>query len=323
MGKCKVSSSHLRQAVERRQQGGPHRHNDKIGKGRKEKTIHDNDRDWAYLLQAAGKKGVKDYEENDFFDTMEELATTVGYHRSRFDKYRSAVSNAHSKAVDKKLMTEKDCWTLSKNFSQKYGYIKKRAVTTYLKKKSEMAKVKGAKKYEEDGDPDDGLRGAITEDKGIQLVRHLSEKGLSAYAQGVVIAHGGLIRHGELVKMQHQHFYQEGGQWHVKVIGGKFRSEDHVDHVFLHKCEKAIANVVKKGDFGLLFPDWDPEVIRHEIKQCAKDNGWDTNKKWDFHCLRHGKAVDNRVLWKLPLNVRMERGRWKDEKVERHYSRYR
>jgi len=322
MGKCRVKPLALRRAVEEGERRGMGRHSAKLEAGNKPKTIHDHKRDWEYLQQTVDVKGIKAYTEDQFLDAMEELVRIEGYHVSRYDKYRAAVAKQQLLAIDDKTMTACECWTQSKTFSLKFKNIKTKAKTAYMKKKSSAARKQGRKRLEEDNDPDDGIRGAITKDKGEQLVKYILAKGQRMYALGVIIAHGGLLRHGELMNMCHEHFYKEAGQWNAKVIGGKFRDEDHIDYVYLDDCEKAISEAVKQGKCGKVFPDWDPEVVRSMIRECAAQNKWDTNRKWDFHCLRHGKAVDNRLAG-MPKELRMERGRWKEESVEKHYSRFR
>jgi len=322
MGKCRVQSLALKRAVEQGESLGQGRHSAKIGGKNKVKTIHDHARDWKYLQETVAIKGVKQYKEDQFLDAMEELVRLEGYHVSRYDKYRATVAEQQLRAVDEKIIRMDECWTQSKAFSEKFKCIRAKAKTAYLRKKSATAQKMGNKSLEEDNDPDDRLRGAITQEKGEQLVKHLLQKGRLMYAQGVTIAHGGLLRHGELMNVKQEHFYKEAGNWHVKVIGSKFREEDHIDYVFLDKCDNAVNALVRPGAYGKIFPNWDPEVVRAEIRECAKINGWDQNRKWDFHCLRHGKAVDNRLAG-MPKELRMERGRWKDEKVEKHYSRFR
>ena len=322
MVKCRVEALAVRRAVQKGEALGPGRHASKIGGSNKKKTIHDHARDWQYLQKTVSEKGIELYQEDQFLDAMEELVRLEAYHVSRYDKYRATVAEQHLMAVDAKTMTMEQCWTRSKSFSLKFKCLRAKAKTAYLKKKSSAARSTGKKRLEEDNDPDDGLRGAIVQQKGEQLVKHFLNKGQRMYAQGVSIAHGGLLRHGELMEAKHEHFYKEAGNWHVKVIGGKFRQEDHIDYVFLDKCENALRQVLRSGTCGKVFPDWNPEVVREGIRECARQNGWDQNRKWDFHCLRHGKAVDNRLAG-MPKELRMERGRWQDEKVEKHYSRFR
>jgi len=316
MGKCKMSTSWLRGKVRSAEQRGVGRHMDKVLRKNKDKTRADKIRDWNKLQEVKEKKGVECYSEDDFLDAMEAMVE-LGYHASRFEKYRAAV-------VDQQLMglaVEKR-WTQDMAFKKRFGAIKKQAMTVYMRMKTAGAKKKGNKPLEEDGDVDDGLRGAIVEAMGIQLIKWLRKKGLGHYADGVMIAHAGLLRHGEIMEAAHKDFYIENGVWHVKIAGGKWREEGEVDYVPLEDARLTLDRVIKKGVSGKLFPVWDPEEIRAEIRECARAHGWDANRRWDFHCLRHGKAVDNRLKG-MSLQERMMRGRWKSEKTEKHYSRHR
>jgi len=316
MGKCRVSSGQLKKAVQEIAARGEHRHRDKVVQINKPKTIGDKVRDWAYLQDAVEVKGVEAYKEDDFLDAMEALVEE-GYHTSRFEKYRAAV-------VDQQLMhlPAQERWTRDRAFMKRFGAIKKRAMTCYLRKKTEDAKQRGSKALEEDGDADDGLRGAIVEEKGIQLVLALKDDKMFDYADGVTIAHAGLMRHGEIMKAQYKDFYKENGKWHVKIEGAKWREEGEIDYVPMEDAATTLDRIMGRGRTGVLFPAWDPEIIREAIRKCARRCGWDPNRRWDFHCLRHGKAVDNRVKG-MPLEERMRRGRWKSEKTEKQYSRYR
>jgi len=316
MGKSKISIGYLRTAVQQGREKGEGRHRDKVLRANRPKTVSDKIRDWGILQDSVEKKGIEHYTEDEFLDAMEALVE-VGYSTGRYEKYRAAV-------VDQQLMhlpIEKR-WTQDPAFKKKFQAVKKRGMTSYLRMKTDEAKKKGNKPLEEDGDADDALRGAIVEEKGIQLVNWLRGKGMGSYADGVTIAHAGLIRHGEMKEATHKSFYIENGIWHIKIEGAKWREEGEVDYVPLEDAKMTLDRVIKIGAQGKLFPQWDPNIIIREIKDCAEAHGWDKNRKWDFHCLRHGKAVDNRLKG-MSLEERMRRGRWKSAKTEKHYSRHR
>jgi len=317
MGKCRYSSVKMREAVKRGEMKGPDRHDSKVGGRRKTETNNNIERDWKNLQDSAPVKGIENYKKEWFLDAMEDMLE-VGYHPSRFDKYRQAVSDQ----CVKHLPADKH-WNNDRCFASKFATIKKRAMTSYMKMKSMNAKKVRKKPMEDDDDPDDMLRGAITgSDKGVQLVEHLAARKMWDMMHGVIIAHAGLLRHQELKDADHKNFYIEGGKWYLKVIGGKWRDPWHIDHVLLDGADQTLQAIVQLGGKGPLFQNWDENAIRREIAICAKINGWDANRKWDFHCLRHGKAVDNRLMG-LSLEERMKRGRWSSAKTEHTYSRYR
>jgi len=316
MGKSRHSIAALRAAVQRGEAKGPERHTGKVGARRKMKTLHDVKRDWETLQETAPVKGIASYKKDWFLDAMEEMIP-IGYHESRLDKYRQAVSDQCVK-----FLPPNEHWNLDRNFASKFATIKALWRDSYYRQKSKRAKEGKKKPMEEDDDPDDMLRGAITEEKGVQLINHLGMSQQHEMIRGVLIAHGGLLRHQELKDADHRNFYVENGKWYLRVIGGKWRKPWEVDDVYIEGADQVLAAIIQLGGSGLVFPTWNEDAIRAEIKACAKTNGWDPSRKWDFHCLRHGKAVDNRLNG-MPLEERMKRGRWNSAKTEHNYSRHR
>ena len=87
------------------------------GGDRKTKTNHDYERDWKKLQESAPLKGIAAYKQDSFLDAMEDMIQ-VGYHPSRFDKFRQAVSDQ----MLKNLPPERH-WNHDRCFASKYAVI--------------------------------------------------------------------------------------------------------------------------------------------------------------------------------------------------------
>ena len=315
MGKRRIGTDRVREAVARGAQRGEERHEEVAAKAQAEDTYKDYIRDWAFLQDTVEVKGTAAYTRAAFLDAMREM---VGeYHQSRLEKYRAAV--VFRQEIDLEVQER---WTQGATFKRMFAGVIALATEGYLKKKSEDMRKKGKKPIEDDDDADDNARGAIVEEKASQVVKHFLGKNMTMYARGVVVAYGGLLRHGEVINACHNHVYQEQGKWFLRITGGKWRKPDETDHVWLEGAEQTMAKIHQPGKFTKLFPDWDDTEAVRGIKECAKKGEWEIGRAWDFHCLRHGKAVDNRLAG-MPLEERMRRGRWKSKKVEDRYSRHR
>ena len=312
----KVTTEMMRMAVQAHEGADALRHNVMADWKVKPKTAADHRRDWDDLQATVPMKGTDFYTENQFLDAM---VLHVGvHHESRIEKYRAAVV----KRQELDLPPEKR-WTRDAGFERRIQGLLAQAKVAYIKKRSEEARRDGKKPLEDDDDADDGRRGAITGVMAVKVVKHLTDKSLFMYARGVVIAHGALLRHGEVMAARHKDFFVEGGQWMVKVAGGKGRSADEVDQVKVDGASQTLAAHHRAGSTKLMFDGWDPAVVLKAIAEVAKAEGWDPNRLWDFHALRHGKAVDNRVIKGMTVVERMQAGRWKSEKIEKMYSRHR
>ena len=312
----KVTTEMMRAAVQAHEGADASRHNVLADWKVKAKTAADHRRDWEDLQGTVAMKGTAFYTENQFLDAM---LLHVGVHpESRIEKYRAAVVKRQDLDLPVGLR-----WTQDSGFERRIQGLLAKAREAFIKKRSEDARKGGKKPLEEDDDADDGRRGAITGVMAVKVVKHLTDQGLYMYARGVVVAHGALLRHGEVMAARHKDFFMEGGQWMVKVAGGKGRAADEVDQVKVDGAMQTLAAMHMKGSTKLLFEGWDPSVVLRAIAQVAKAEGWDPNRLWDFHALRHGKAVDNRVVKGMSVAERMQAGRWKTEKIEKMYSRHR
>ena len=315
MGKRRIGTDRVREAVARGAAKGEGRHEELAAKGNKKNTYKDYVRDWAFLQETVEAKGTAAYTQAAFLDAMNEM---VGeYHQSRFEKYRSAV--VFRQEQDLGIGTQ---WSQSPAFKRQFAGIISMATKAYMKKKSQTLRDTKRKELEDDDDPDDAARGAIVKDKAEMVVKHFLAENKTMYARGVVMAYGGLLRHGEVINACHNHVYKENGKWFVKITGGKWRKPDETDHVWIEGADETMAKIHQPGKFKKLFPDWDDKEAVKGIKICAKNMKWDVARTWDFHCIRHGKAVDNRLAG-MPQDERMRRGRWKSKKVEENYSRHR
>ena len=314
MGKRRVEVERIRDAVTRGAQKGEGRHEDVAAKGQATDTYKDYVRDWNFLQDTVEEKGTAKYTQEVFLDAMKEM---VGeYHQSRFEKYRAAVV----------FRQEQDLgpgqWTQSPAFKRQFAGLISIATIAYMKKKSQALRDTKRKALEDDDDVDDDARGAITKEKAEVVVKHFLAQKRAMYARGVVMAYGGLLRHGEVINACHNHVYKENGKWYLKITGGKWRKKDETDHVWIEGADETMGMIHQPGKFTKIFPDWDEKEAVKGVQVCAKKLGWDLARKWDFHCIRHGKAVDNRLAG-MPLDERMRRGRWKSRKIEERYSRHR
>ena len=318
MVKARRSIAKMRMAVEEGERSGdPDRHQEAVKASRKPRTVKGWCDDWVELQETVKAKGTASYTENNFLDAMK---TMLGeYHPSRLEKFRAAVV-----VRQEQDMSAAARWTQDDAFKRKWRGIIVLATKGYQKRKSQMARDKGAKPLEDDDDVDDLNRGAITADMAKLVCEHFVKEGKGMYAQGVCVAHGGLLRHGEIINAKQAHLYKENGKWKIRITGGKWRRDDETDYVEIEDADKTLAklNAGKEGRYLPLFPGWDPKVAVAGIKAVARKNGWDPNRVWDFHALRHGKAYDNRVKG-MGQAERMQRGRWRSAKIEAMYSRHR
>ena len=75
---------------------------------------------------------------------------------------------------------------------------------------------------------------------------------------------------------------------------------------------------IECADEQLIFPKWDPEVVRSLLERVSKEQGWPESLKFDGpHCARHGGAMN--VLDGALEEVRL-RGAWGSTTSARHYS---
>ena len=312
----KVTTDMMRRAVKAHEGADALRHDVMADWKVKPKTSADHRRDWEELQETVAMKGTAFYTENQFLDAM--LLHVGVHHESRIEKYRAAVVKRQDLDLPPGLR-----WAHDSGFERRVQGLLARAKEAYIKKRSDDARQSGRKPLEDDDDADDGRRGAITGVMAAKVVEHLYEKCLFSYARGVVVAHGAMLRHGEILAARHKDFFMEGGRWMVKVAGGKGRAPDEVDQVRVDGASQTLTAMHMEGSTKLMFEGWEPAVVLRAIAEVAKAEGWDPNRLWDFHALRHGKAVDNRVIKGMSLIERMQAGRWKTEKIEKMYSRHR
>ena len=187
-----VTTEMMKKAVQLHEGAEVNRHNILADWKVKEKTSADHRRDWEDLQATVTLKGTEFYTENQFLDAM--LLHVGVHHESRVEKYRAAVV----KRQDLDLPKEKR-WTQDAGFQRRICGLLARAKEEYIKKRSVDARKSGRKPLEEDDDADDGRRGAITAVMASKVVEHLTKLGLKMYARGVVVAHGALLRHGEIM----------------------------------------------------------------------------------------------------------------------------
>ena len=200
----KVTTVMMRAAVQANEGADARRHDVMADWKVKPKTAADHRRDWEDLQETVTMKGTAFYTENQFLDAM--MLHVGVHHESRIEKYRAAVVKRQDLDLPPGLR-----WTQDSGFQRRIQGLLVKAKDAFIKKRSEDARKSGKKPLEDDDDADDGRRGAITGVMAVNVVKHLTEGGLFMYARGVVIAHGALLRHGEVMAARHNDFFMEGG----------------------------------------------------------------------------------------------------------------
>jgi len=282
-----------------------------------DKTVADYKRDWEAIKDATGVEHIKDLREDTFLDLCESL---IGrHHESRLEKYRGAVKQEQIARLIEPLQ-----WYKTERFRLRFSGMVKEAAERFRKEKSQKARENGAKSQDEPDDPDDGQRGAIQLEKAIQVVGHFQNKGQTEYARGAAVTYAGAFRHEEIAEATLADVKREpDGRFYIRVTGGKGRRENEVEWVWIEGIDQTMTEIFNEKEtraHGLLFPHWKEDIAIEGVKWCAREYGWEPNRRWDWHCFRHGRAVDWREAG-MPQEERMRRGRWRDSRTEEWYSR--
>jgi len=164
-------------------------------------------------------------------------------------------------------------------------------------------------------------RGAISETKLSKLVQWLTQKGLTMYARGFVVAFYGLLRHSDVIRMRWSDV-EFGAEILLSIIGGKGREKEHVDEVRATEARLSLEAAVAaaQGHGLLLFPGWNKAFANDLIREFAELDGWDKGQKWTVHSLRHGFAAKLKRDGVCEL-ARKQRGRWSSSRVAEWYAR--
>jgi len=280
------------------------------------KTAEDYHRDWEAIKEATEVEHVCDLTEDMFLDMC---TTLIGkYHESRLEKFRGAL-----KQEQIAQLPEADHWYKTERFRMRFGGMVKEAATLYRQIKSQDAREAGVKEPGAPDDPDDGQRGAIQIAKVVQLATRFKELDLPMYAKGVAVTYAGALRHEELAGATLDDLKRENRKYYIRVTGGKGRGENVIEWVWIEGIDNTMEILMREKEergHGPLFDGWNQGTAIDVVKWCAMEHGWDRNRRWDWHCLRHGRAVDWREQG-MPQEERMRRGRWLDRRTEEWYSR--
>jgi len=286
-------------------------------KSHMDKTQADHHRDWEAIKEAAGVEHVRELSENMFLDILRPM---IGqYHESRLEKYRSAVKWEQIAGLP-----EEEQWYKTARFKARFSGMIKEAEQKHREGKSAQARERGAKESGDPDDPDDGQRGALQLDKVIQVARRFKELHMAMYTRGIAVAYAGAFRHEELAEFTLGDLKKEGdGKFYIRVVGGKGRGQFVTEWVWIEGIDATMEDLLQEKErrgSGLMFEGWREKDAVGVVQWCARQYNWDPNRRWDWHCIRHGRAVDWRLAG-IPLEERMRRGRWHDKRTEEWYSR--
>ena len=311
----RISIAVVKQAVADGNEKDSNRHVVYAGKAVVEETSTGHSRDWDFLYTTAGNVGIELYSANNFMDAMEAM---IGrYSDSRFEKFWAAVATQQR---DHLPMEQR--WTQDDRYKVRFRGFMRESNEIYRRTISQNAREKGDKPPDEGDDVQDYCRGALQEAQTAQIIRHFAEQGKPMYAHGALLTYGALLRHDELTEARVEQVYMENGEYHMNITGGKWRKAGETDTVWFEGCKATMTKVIGGRTHGILLPGWNTTIALAGVKKCKDIHGWSRNRTWDWHCFRHGKAVDMRILG-VSKTERMRRGRWRSEKIEDIYSRHR
>ena len=305
----------VRKAVEDGASQDVNRHTTFAGKAVADDTTAGHARDWEYLSYTAGSVEIDSYSAENFLDAM--MAMIGVYSESRYEKFWAAVATRQ-----RDFLPVNGRWTQDERYRVRFRGFLRESNGIYRKAISQRARDKGDKPLEEEDSIDDYCRGALQEAQTAQVITHFAGEGKAMYAHGALFAYGALLRHEELAEALVENIFIEKGEYMMKITGGKWRKTGETDEVWFEGCKSTMKKVIAERKHGLLLPGWNSTVALAGIKKCKEKHEWAKNRTWDWHCFRHGKAVDMRLRG-VPKAERMRRGRWRSEKIEDLYSRHR
>ena len=305
----------VRQAVHEGKEKDESRHVPYAGKAVADDTTTAHGNDWEFLDASADLCGIALYTSNKFMDAMESM--TGKYSDSRVEKFWAAVATRQ-----RDNLPVQDRWTQDERFRVRFRGFLRESNEIYRRTISQRAIENGDKPACAGFDMEDYCRGGLQEAFVAQVIRYFTAKGKPMYAWGALLTYGALLRHEELAEARVEQVYEENGEFHMKITGGKWRKPTETDTVWFEGCKATMVKVIGGRKHGILLPEWNTKIALDGIHACREEHHWTRNRTWDWHCFRHGKAMDMRLKG-IPKEERMRRGRWRSEKIEDLYSRHR